>query len=158
MFLYQEEESLGEIVLVLAVHAAALAHQARLALAPFGVEALDTACLTGTFVTRVVLLLGKEASIRTQIVTVDRLIAVVHRHIGPDQLEHGVGTVPDDETDHLPHQTRHCGPQPQTGRDPDAQFVDFNGIALGRGYSRDALLLELGFYTGGVFLRRARMV
>ncbi len=79
------------------------------------------------------LLLGKETSIGTQMIAEDGLVPVVGGNVGPDQLEHRVGTIPDDEADDLTDQARDRRPKPQAGRDTDAQLIDLNSIFLRSG-------------------------
>ncbi len=141
------------------------AYQTGWARAPLGVETFDLARLPRALVAGRVLPFCKEARIGAQVVGVDRFVPVARGHVRPDQLEHRIRAVlsrkrdiADHEADHLPDLTRHGGPQPQAGRHPDAEFLDLDHVILGRGHTRDAVLLELGFYSGCVFLRMARML
>jgi hypothetical protein len=104
------------------------------------------------------LLFRKEPGVGSQMVGEDRLVPVIGGHIGPDEFEHRVGAIPNDETDDLTDQTGDCRPEPEAGRDTDTQFIDLDGILLRGRYGGDALFLDARLYPGGVFFRRARIV
>ena len=156
--LHQQQEPLVQILLDPAVGPARAAHQTRLALPPFGVEALDTVGQARTFLTRMMLRFRKEALVSAQMVGVDRLVPLVLGHVRPDQAQHRVGALSNHETNDLAHQAPDCPPEPQAGRDTNAEFIDLEGIVLGCGYGGDALFLEARFYPSGVCFRRSRMV
>jgi hypothetical protein len=86
MLLHQQKETLDQIVLDPATHAAAAASQSRLALAPFRVQALhDTGSsdLASTFVNGPVLIRTEKTRVGLVTVGDDRLVLVILGHIGP---------------------------------------------------------------------------
>jgi len=158
MAVHQQKEALEEVILKAHIHTAATAHQARVPLAPLCVQALDLVRQTATFVTRMVLLCAEKAAIGPQMIRKDRFILVIRRDIRPGKLQHLVRAVADHKADYLSDQPRDRRPEPEAGRDPDAQFIYLYDILLGRGNGSDALLLELSLYAGCLFFRITRMV
>ena len=109
MLLHQQKETLDQIVLDPATHAATAASQSRLALAPLRVQTLhDTrlANLTSTFVNGPVLISTEKTSVGLVAVGDDRLVLVILGHIGPAQRQRVPVSLAKREAQHLPYPTR----------------------------------------------------
>ncbi len=158
--LYQQEETLDQVVLALAMHAARAAYQTGWAGATWYGD-LRPGSSDQSLYHRGDAALLQRSGHRRPSSRWDRLVPVIFGHVRPDQIEHRVGAVlsrkrdiADHEADHLPDLTRHRRPQPQAGRHPDTEFLDLDSVASAVRAHRDALLLELGLARAAFFYAR----
>jgi hypothetical protein len=108
----------------------------------------------------------KETFISTPFVRVNRLVTVVRRHITPQNGEHRICPIPENELQDLTNQARNGDPNPKRGSHLDANLINFDGIPLRRSseasarsrYQSDLFLTDLLFYVSSVFFRICRIV
>ena len=115
------------------------------------------ACLAAAFVARFVLLrlVGEEALVGSQVVSLDGLVAVILRDVVPHRLQHQVASVADREAQNLPDQARNGCPNPQRGRHAHTDLVDLNDIAFG---CWNLCQHPVRLYGDCLFFRTARIV
>jgi hypothetical protein len=135
-----------------------LANQTRLALSPLRVPTFRLASLSTPFLARMVLRFGKETSIGSPLIRVNRLVTIIHRNICPQDRQHGICSISENEAKNLPYQAGNSNPNPEAGRELDANLIDLDAVTLGSRDRGDLALLDRLLYPSCVFLRRLRIV